>query len=217
MVPTPVGVRIPAETKASRPDPLDERALRHELHRHFSGDHLLLGLRVETDVAHDRLADELRADELADARAWLGGIVGDHREIALPLPDDLVDHAFRRADAHEAPDHQARTVRDHGNGFGEGYRFHDAGSVDNVIAAIDIKRFARDQLGAIHGEHGNGDADVVDGDEASARSFRLCLLQELVELADAGGGPCLERPWRDRMHSNALRSKLSREIAGRST
>jgi hypothetical protein len=40
--------------------------LRHELHLQFAGQHLPLGLGVETNVADDGLAQQLRPDELAD-------------------------------------------------------------------------------------------------------------------------------------------------------
>ena len=41
--------------------------------------------------------------------------------------------------------------------------------VDDVIPAVDIKRFACDQLGAVHREECDGHTDVIDGDEAAGR------------------------------------------------
>src|SRR3954469_19800583 len=96
-------------------DALYKRALRNELHFQLAGDHLLLRFSVEANVAHDRFAYELCADELAHAAAGCPGIVGDHGEIALILAHDLVDDPLRRADGHESPDHQARAVRYHGD------------------------------------------------------------------------------------------------------
>jgi hypothetical protein len=43
--------------------------------------------------------------------------LADHRQIALALAHELVDHALRAADAHEAADHQRGAVGDHGAGF----------------------------------------------------------------------------------------------------
>lgn len=50
-------------------------------------------------------------------------------------------------------------------------------SVDDVIAAIDVHRLAGDQLGAVHGEHGDGHADIINRDKTSARRLRLRLLR----------------------------------------
>src|SRR5438045_1049930 len=58
-----------AESEATGADPLDERALRDELHVRLAGDHLLLRLGIEADVTHDRAPHEPRSDELADADA----------------------------------------------------------------------------------------------------------------------------------------------------
>ena len=53
-----------------------------------------------------------------------GGVVGDHGEVALALPDQFVDQALGRADAHEAADHHARAVGDHRDGFFDGNGLH---------------------------------------------------------------------------------------------
>jgi hypothetical protein len=50
-------------------------------------------------------------------------------------------------------------------------------SIDDVIAAVDIERFAGDQARRIVGEERGGGADVVDADEAPRRRLRLRLVQ----------------------------------------
>ena len=100
---------------AAGADALDQRALRNELDIQLAGQHLLLGFGVEADMADDGLAHQLGADQLADAASGHRGIVGDDRKVAFVLPYDLVDHALGRADRHEATDHQACAVGDHGN------------------------------------------------------------------------------------------------------
>ena len=42
-------------------------------------------------MAHDRLAQQLGADELADSLPGHGGVVGDDGEVAFLLAHDLVD------------------------------------------------------------------------------------------------------------------------------
>src|SRR6185436_9007133 len=79
---------------------------------------------VEADVTDDRLAHQPGVDQLADAAARRGRVVGDHGEIAFALADDLVNQAFGRADRHEPTDHQAGAVGDHGNRFVESHRLH---------------------------------------------------------------------------------------------
>ena len=88
-----------AQSITAGADALDERALRHELHLQLTGHHLPLSFGVEADVAHDRLAQQLGADELADSPARHRRVVGDHSEIALVLAHDLVDDPLGRADA----------------------------------------------------------------------------------------------------------------------
>ena len=50
-------------------------------------------------------------------------------------------------------------------------------SVDDVVAAVDVKRLAGDQLRRIHGEECHRHANVLDRHQATRRSFRLRLLQ----------------------------------------
>ena len=45
--------------------------------------------------------------------------------------------------------------------------------IDDVIAAIDVKRLARDEAGRVVREKGRGNANVVDADEAARRRFFL--------------------------------------------
>ncbi len=116
-----------AEPEATRADALDQRALRHELDLHFAGQHLLLRFRIQADVADDRLAHQPGAHQLADADAGKRRVVGDDGQVALALARQFVDDAVRRADGHEAADHQARAVRDEGNGLLEGYVLHPVG------------------------------------------------------------------------------------------
>jgi hypothetical protein len=76
---------------------------------------LLLGFGIEPDVACDDALNELCANELADARPGLRRIVGDDREIAFSLPDDLIHQPIGGAHPHEAADHQPSPVGDHGD------------------------------------------------------------------------------------------------------
>src|SRR5262249_56543260 len=105
-------------------DALDQRALRDQIDRHFSGDHLLLGLGIKADMAGDGAADEPGIDELTDTAPRERRIVRDNGQIAFALPHELVDETLGSSDAHEPPDHQGRTVGDERNGFGDGNRFH---------------------------------------------------------------------------------------------
>ena len=96
---------------------------------------LLLRLFVEADVAGDHLAQKLGTDELADADAGHGGVVGDHRQVALALPHQFVHQRLGRAAAHEAADHQAGPVRDPGDRFLDRCRLHRSSSFRYFIAS----------------------------------------------------------------------------------
>ena len=100
---------------AARPNTFDKRTLGNELNLQFAGHHLPLGLAIETDMACDRLAQQLGIDELADASARSRGVIGDQGEVTLVLSHDLVDEPFGRPHGHETSDHQAGSVGDHGN------------------------------------------------------------------------------------------------------
>ncbi len=88
-----------------RANALDQRALRDELDLHFAGEHLLLGLGIEPDVACDHLANGTGSDELADADARQRRVIRDHREIAPALADQLVDDPDARAVADDVRMH----------------------------------------------------------------------------------------------------------------
>jgi hypothetical protein len=89
---------------------LDQRALRHELDLHFASEHLLLSFGIEPDVARNDPAHQIRRHEFPDADARQRRVVGDHREVALALADELVDDPLGRANTHEAAHHQARAI-----------------------------------------------------------------------------------------------------------
>ena len=63
-------------------------------------------------MARDHPGHEARRDQLADALAGHGGVIGDYRQVADAARDDGVDHPFRSAHGHEAADHQAGTIGD---------------------------------------------------------------------------------------------------------
>ena len=74
-----------AKPDATGPDTFDERALRHQIDRHLAGNHLLLGLGVEADVAGDRPGEKTGPNQLANAPAGHRRIVGNDDQIALAL------------------------------------------------------------------------------------------------------------------------------------
>src|SRR5262245_28486898 len=116
--------QYPAESKTPGTNALDERALRDEVDGHLSVEHLPLCLRVKSDVTRDRPAYQTFVNELSNAAAWKCRIVGNNREVFLSLPYQLVDHALRCTDSHEAANHQRCTVRDQGDGILDRNRFH---------------------------------------------------------------------------------------------
>ena len=106
-----------AEAAAAGADALDEGALRDQLDRDLVAQHLLLRFRIEPDMRADH-ARHLRAvEQLADALAGRGRVIADQGKVRLLLAHQFVEQALRRADGHEAADHDARAVRDHRNGF----------------------------------------------------------------------------------------------------
>ena len=74
------------------------------------------------------LADQTRTDELADTPPRHCRVVGDHDQIALALAHELVDQAFGSSDAHEAADHEACAIRNHGGGIFNRDGFHGSKS-----------------------------------------------------------------------------------------
>ena len=51
-----------SKAAAAGPNALDERALRHQVDRHFVGHHLLLYVRIEPDVARRKRRDQRRVE-----------------------------------------------------------------------------------------------------------------------------------------------------------
>ena len=82
------------------------------------------------------LADKSGADQLADAPAGHRSVVGDHGEIALSLAHELIDHALGRAHRHEAADHQARAVGNHGDRIFKRRSFSSAPSYRSCCAVL---------------------------------------------------------------------------------
>jgi hypothetical protein len=112
------------QSVAPRADLFDQGSLRDQLNLQCAGDHLLLGFGVEPDMARDHLAQGLGADKLANTAAGHRGVIGDHRQVAALLAQQLVDDHVRGADAHETADHQAGPIGDQGNRFLDQDRTH---------------------------------------------------------------------------------------------
>src|SRR6185436_7706084 len=104
-----------AQSMTAGADAFDERALRGQLDLELTGHHLALRFGIEADMTDNYLPRQLGPDDLADPTARNGRVIRDQRQIALFLPHDLVDHSFRRANRHEAPDHHGCSIGDHGN------------------------------------------------------------------------------------------------------
>ena len=113
-----------AQSITASADALDQRALRDEVDRHLAGDHLLLGFGIKPDVTGNGPANQSGVNELTDAASRKRRIVGYNGQIAFTLAHEFVDDTLGSADAHEATDHERRTVRNERNGFGNGNRFH---------------------------------------------------------------------------------------------
>jgi hypothetical protein len=54
--------------------------------------------------------------------------------------------------------------------------------IHNVIAAIDVERFAGDQARSIVGKKSGCDADIINADQASCWSFGLGFVQQGIEF-----------------------------------
>jgi hypothetical protein len=135
-----------AKTITAGANPLDERPLRHELDVQFTRRHLPLGLRVETDMAHDYLAQQPGCDKLSNSPSGRRRIVGNNRKVPLILPNNLVDNSFRSADGHESSNHQTRAVGDHRDRLFERYGLHTSPSANRCrrfqqTRAIAIRRY----------------------------------------------------------------------------
>ena len=66
-----------SEAAAARADALDEGPLGHQIDSDLVGQHLLLRLRIEADVACGQARDQRRVEQLADAFAGYRGVVAD--------------------------------------------------------------------------------------------------------------------------------------------
>ena len=106
------------------PDAFDQCALRNEFDGHPALEHLLLGHRIEADMARDRANDHAGIDQLADATPRKSVVVRDHREITFVLPHEFIDDPFRSPDTHEAAYHQGGAIRDSSYGFSCRNGFH---------------------------------------------------------------------------------------------
>ena len=63
------------------------------------------------------------------------------------------------------------------------------------------------------GEDGAGGADVVDIDEGAGGGLHLGLVEQFVELGDAGGGAGGKRPRGNRVAADALGAELGGDLA----
>src|SRR6516164_10505845 len=106
-----------AQSTTAGANAFDESALRDEVDRHCSGDHLLLGFGIEADVTGNSAADETGINKLTDAAPRERRIVRYHGQIAFALPHEFVDETLGSADAHESTDHEGRALRNDLNGI----------------------------------------------------------------------------------------------------
>ena len=67
------------------------------------------------------------------------------------------------------------------------------GLIDDVVAAVDIHRFAGDQPRRIMSEKCGRRPDIVDAHQAAGGGFRLCLFKQCVDLGNAGGSARRQR------------------------
>ena len=51
-----------------------------------------------------------------------------------------------------------------------------------MVAAVDVKRFARNEARCVVREEGGGDANIVDAHEAARRRLGFRLVEQLVPL-----------------------------------
>src|SRR3546814_14517069 len=76
---------------------------------------------------------------------------------------------------------------------GEGHRV-DRLHADDVVAGVDVMDLAGDARGQVGHQVQPGAADILEGDVAAQRRVVLVPLQDVAEVADAGGGQRLHRP-----------------------
>src|SRR5215471_2192715 len=77
-------------------------------------------------------------------------------------------------------------------------------SVNNMIAAINVERLARDQARGIMRQKGSRRSDIVNAHEATYRRLGLGQFKQLVKLRNSGRSACRQGTRRNRMHPNAL-------------
>src|SRR5947207_14544785 len=80
--------------------------------------------------------------------------------------------------------------------------------VDDVIAAVDIECFAGDQPRRVVRKEGGCYANIVNAHETARGSLGFRLVEQLIELRNAGGVPGGERSRRYGMIANTLRDEL---------
>lgn len=102
--------------------------VRNQIDCDLLGQHLLLRLRIEADMGRGETRDQFRIEQLPDTLAGQRSVIADDGEPCLLLPDELVEQTPRRADPHEAPDHDACACRDHRDGFFDGNGPHGPSS-----------------------------------------------------------------------------------------
>src|SRR5437899_9492508 len=71
--------------------------------------------------------------------------------------------------------------------------------VDDVVAAVDVQRFAGNEPSGVVRKERRGNANVVDADKAAGRGLFLRLVEQLIELGDSRCGARGERSGRDRV------------------
>ena len=57
-------------------------------------------------------------------------------------------------------------------------------SIDDVITAVDIKRFTCDEPCSVHAKEGDRYSDILYRHETSTGCLRFSLLQELIEFGN---------------------------------
>src|SRR5262249_26597387 len=112
------------ESKAARPNPLNKSPLRNKVDGHLPVEHLALRLRIESDVTGDGPADKALVDQFSNAATWNRGVIRNDREIPFSLPYQFIDDTLGGPDTHEAANHKACSIRNHGDGIFDRNRFH---------------------------------------------------------------------------------------------
>ena len=68
--------------------------------------------------------------------------------------------------------------------------------IDDVITAVDVKCFTRDEARRIMGKKGRRNTYIVDADEALGRRLFFCLFEQRIKFRNSGRGP--RRQWTGR-------------------